>query len=70
VNASSPFLEDADLKRLTGRCQKSRQIEWLRASGIPFRISATGHPVVLWAALHGNSAPAANEGWRPKALEA
>ena len=67
---SSPFLDDADLRRLTGRCQKSRQIEWLRATGIPFRVSATGHPVVLWTALQGGTSKAANEGWQPKALEA
>lgn len=63
------FLEDTDLKRLTGRHQKSRQIEWLRAEGIPFRVSATGHPVVLWAAINGERV-ASNEVWQPRALEA
>jgi hypothetical protein len=67
---SNPFLDDADLKRLTGRCQKSRQIEWLRTAGIPFRVNATGHPVVLWTALQGKDTKAANEGWHPRALEA
>lgn len=69
MNSASPFLEDPDLKRLTGRHQKSRQIEWLRAAGIPFRVSATGHPVVLWAALVGNETKP-SEGWQPRALEA
>jgi hypothetical protein len=63
------FVDDVDLRRLTGRQQKSRQIEWLRAAGIPFRISATGHPVVLWAALEGKDVKT-NEGWQPRALEA
>ena len=69
MNEPSAFLEEVDLKRLTGRHQKSRQIEWLRSEGIPFRVSATGHPVVLWAAL-GDGRLAANEAWQPRALEA
>ncbi|CAG1017955.1 hypothetical protein BURC_02666 [Burkholderiaceae bacterium] len=69
MSDSNPFLDDPDLKRLTGRQQKSRQIEWLREAGIPFRVNATGHPVVLWAALTGKNATA-KEGWHPRALEA
>lgn len=63
------FLEAADLLRLTGRHQKSRQIEWLRAEGIPFRVSATGHPVVLWSAINEKRV-VANGSWQPRALEA
>ena len=63
------FLEDPDLQRLTGRHQKSRQIEWLRTEGIPFRVSATGHPVVLWAAIRDKRV-VASESWQPRALEA
>jgi hypothetical protein len=69
MNDRSVFLEDPDLKRLTGRHQKSRQIEWLRMAGIPFRVSATGHPVVLWVAINGKDL-GTNEGWQPRALEA
>ncbi len=69
MSDSSPFLDDPDLKRLTGRQQKSRQIEWLRDAGIPFRINATGHPVVLWVALKGKDVNV-SEAWRPRALEA
>lgn len=69
MSDAGSFLEDPDLKRLTGRHQKSRQIEWLRAEGIPFRVSATGHPVVLWAAIRDKRA-AASEAWQPRALEA
>jgi Domain of unknown function (DUF4224) len=68
MSDTSPFLEEPDLKRLTGRHQKSRQIEWLRSAGIPFRINATGHPVVLWAVLKGKDA-GVDEGWQPRALE-
>ena len=69
VNDSSPFLEDPDLMRLTGRRQKSRQIEWLRSEGIPFRVNATGHPVVLWSALEDRNTRV-DERWAPRALEA
>ncbi len=69
MSDAGEFLEHPDLKRLTGRQQKSRQIEWLRAEGIPFRVSATGHPVVLWAAIKEKHV-ATSESWRPRALEA
>ena len=68
MSVATPFLDDPDLQRLTGRRQKSRQIAWLRSERIPFRISATGHPVVLWTALENKNLKA-NEGWRPKVLE-
>lgn len=65
------FLDDADMVRLTGRAMKSRQIAWLRAEGIPFRVNATGHPVVTWAAVEGRPAPAAEPaptGWMPRVI--
>ena len=61
------FLTDAELQRLTGRSHKSKQIEWLRAEGIPFRVSATGHPVVTWLAVDGKRETEL-PGWRPRAL--
>jgi hypothetical protein len=69
MSETAAFLEDPDLRRLTGRHQKSRQIEWLRTEGIPFRVSATGHPVVLWAAIRDKRV-VASESWQPRALEA
>lgn len=64
------FLADDELRRLTGRSWKSLQIEWLRAEGLPFRISATGHPVVTRAAIEGRPIPeAAQAGWRSRALD-
>lgn len=67
------LLDDDDLVRLTGRRKKSLQILWLRGSGIPFRVSATGHPVVTWAAVNGQSqdrteAPAAPARWVPRVV--
>ena len=40
------FLSDEELVRLTGRPQKSKQIEWLRNHGWRFAVKATGHPLV------------------------
>lgn len=67
------FLTDAELVRLTGRSRKSKQIEWLLAEAIPFRRSATGHPVVTRAAIEGRAepAPAAQpRAWVPRVMGA
>jgi hypothetical protein len=68
----SGFLEDVDLKRLTGCRQKRRQIRWLRDEGIPFRVNATGHPVVTWAAVEGKKAvaeqPQLPRAWAPRVI--
>ena len=70
--SSTGFLSDADLVLLTGCRQKRRQIGWLRAEGIPFRVNATGHPVVTWAAVEGRPAaaepPAPARGWTPRVV--
>ena len=50
---SSTFLEERDLIELTGRCWKSKQIEWLRKAGITFWVNAAGKPVVPSAAIEG-----------------
>lgn len=67
------FLEDAELARLTGRKMKSKQIAWLRNEGLPFFVSATGHPVVAWSAVDLRRGPAANEttgrGWAPRVIQ-
>ncbi len=64
------FLEPADLIKLTGRQWKSKQIAWLRSEAIPFRVSATGHPVVTWSAVNGKKEPPPQTArWQPKALE-
>ncbi len=66
--AVDAFLDEPHLARLTGRRQKSRQIEWLRNERIPFRINATGHPVVAWDALNGRQGQT-SAAWTPKVLE-
>jgi len=61
------FLTDDELVTLTGRKFKGRQIEWLRTSGIPFRVNATGHPVVTRGAIAGQQeAQPAPQRWTPR----
>ncbi|OAK66079.1 hypothetical protein A3K87_09955 [Variovorax paradoxus] len=66
------FLTDQELVRLTGYKIKSRQIAWLRSEAIPFRVSATGHPVVTRVAIEKPTrqepAPLA-EPWVPAVLQ-
>jgi hypothetical protein len=66
------FLTDDELRQLTGRPQKSRQIAWLRNNGIPFRVNATGHPVVTRSAIDSHQeqpAPPARR-WTPRVIGA
>jgi hypothetical protein len=68
---SAIFLDDDELVRLTGRRRKSCQIEALRAAGIPFRVNATGHPVVTRAAVEGKqeqTEAAPTRGWKPRVI--
>ena len=63
------FLEKEELRSLTGRAFKSLQIAWLRSSGIPFRVNATGHPVVTRAAVEGRIEPETpRAAWVPKVI--
>jgi len=61
------FLEPAELRILTGRAQKARQVEQLRRMGIPFHVNASGHPIVARAVIEGNSSQAAppKPTWEP-----
>lgn len=64
------FLDDMEMRKLTGRCFKSKQIERLRAQGIPFSINATGHPVVTRAVVEGRTSiptPLVSR-WTPNAV--
>lgn len=47
------FLDKAQLKRLTGYAHKRRQVEVLRAMGIPFHINGRNEPVVASSAVEG-----------------
>lgn len=69
---SDAFLSKEDVRRLTGRAHRSRQIEVLKGQGVPFYVDGTGWPVVARAAVEGRaSAPAAEppkKGWVPRVL--
>lgn len=68
---SNLFLNQEELNVLTGRKHKSRQIELLRSMGVPFRINATGHPVVTRGVVEGRKeeAPkAAEPRWKPRVV--
>jgi hypothetical protein len=64
------FLEPDELVRLTGRRFKSHQIKWLRKQAIPFRVSATGHPVVIRSAIDTTASQAGpvRTGWAPRVI--
>lgn len=67
----SLFLERDEVARLTGRKIKSLQIVWLRKEGIPFRVAATGHPVVLRSAFDARpTTDAPRPKWRSQAVGA
>ena len=46
------FLTAAQLHELTGYVKPSKQIEWLRANGVPHFVNAVGRPVVKADMLH------------------
>ncbi|MBS0323358.1 MAG: DUF4224 domain-containing protein [Proteobacteria bacterium] len=64
------FLEPAEIRVLTGKAQKAKQIEQLRRMGVPFYVNAAGHPVVARAVIEGGrkEQPAAVQPWRPAVL--
>jgi integrase len=51
----SLFLTVEETEILTGRAQTKRQIDALRAMGVPFLVNAVGRPVVTRAAVEGPS---------------
>lgn len=64
------FLQPDEIKKLTGRGHKSKQIEQLRRMGIPFYINAAGCPVVAKAAIEGGRLDKSltEKPWRPEVL--
>lgn len=65
------FLNDQELRELTGRAIRRLQIEALRLMLVPFRVNAIGKPVVTRAAVLGaKDVQASNEskGWSPRVI--
>lgn len=42
----SEFLDEQDIRKLTGRVKRALQVEFLRREGIPFRLNDKGELVV------------------------
>lgn len=64
------FLDEKELIVLTGRKMKSKQIAALRDMGVPFRVNASGHPVVTKAAIEGRrEEPLPRPKWIPRVLK-
>lgn len=68
---STTFLDQAEIAELTGRKIKSKQIEALRHTGLPFFVNATGHPVVARSAIDARTPPAApaRKKWTSNAMK-
>lgn len=65
------FLDEAELRDLTGRKLRRLQVEALAAMGVPYRINAAGRPVVCRAHVEGRTDPAsaaAPTTWKPAVL--
>ena len=66
---ASAFLSDEDVRLLTGRALKSKQIEQLHRMGIPFNVNAAGRPVVARAVIDKPQAvPQSKREWRPRVI--
>ena len=77
---SDTFLSPQEIEELTGvktgrnkRTREQLQIEWLRASGIPFWENARGRPIVARAAIEGRraaevAAAEPKKKWQPPTL--
>jgi hypothetical protein len=66
MQTESQFLSAEDIKTLTGRKNKTQQIEWLRNNGVQHYINMAGRPVVPKTAISGIQQPASKQaGWKP-----
>lgn len=59
----SIFLTCEDVAELTGRKNKSKQIEALRRMGLPFHVNAVGKPVVSVSAIEGRKETPIEKEW-------
>jgi hypothetical protein len=66
---ANPFYEPDEIAKLTGRAQKSRQIEALRKMCIPFFVNDVGKPIVARSAVEGRkeaAPPSVKKKWQPR----
>lgn len=66
MQTESQFLSAEDIQILTGRKNKTQQIEWLRRNGVQHYINMSGRAVVPKTAITGTQQPAAKQtAWKP-----
>lgn len=46
------FLDRDALRQLTGAAHRSKQVTWLHAEGIPFKINGKDELIVAWVHVH------------------
>ena len=69
------FLTPDEIRYLTGRKVKAKQVDALRRMGVPFFINACGRAIVARSAIEGRTGSsnhaeiAAHTGWHPAVLE-
>lgn len=60
----SPFLETADVEKLTGRKRASAQLQWCKDNGVQAYLSARGEVVIPVSAIEGRKV-ANDPTWKP-----
>lgn len=69
---SDLFLTREEVKELTGRVLRSKQVDHLRAIGIPFFLNAAGWPMVTRSvidpSIRYHPTPETTHTWQPAAL--
>lgn len=66
MQTESQFLSAEDIIILTGRKNKTQQIEWLRRNGVQHYINMAGRAVVPKTAITGMQQPAVKQtSWKP-----
>lgn len=67
---SMTFLDNEEIRELTGRAHKELQIKALSKMGVPYYVNAVGRAVVARSAIEGRTAaPPAKKPWVPRVLK-
>jgi hypothetical protein len=66
---TSTFLTVDEVVFLTGRHLKTKQIQQLRAMGIPFYVNASGHAIVARAVINGARSDSYQPRWKPAVVK-
>jgi hypothetical protein len=66
---TSTFLTVDEVVFLTGRHLKTKQIQQLRAMGIPFYVNASGHAIVARAVISGARSDSYQPRWKPAVVK-